>query len=186
MRIERTVISLLLIAVVFMLGCSPKTTLTNETTNQSTVPPQAPVLEPTTTLAPLPIPMLGTPGNVSAPVINPNLSANAFYVPPFINGIMVTNATINQTIINPNVTVSLSVMVSPTGSGSVSPTSVTVPNGTWVTLIPAPASGYKFFEWEMNGEFYWSEHPTMVLLMDSSKTITAHFVPVDRVIGPPP
>ena len=185
MKSTGTVTSLLLIAALGILGCSSNTTSPNTTTNKSVVPPQAPVLEPTATLAPRPIPMPGGPG----PVFNPNISANEalpLYEPAFINGIMVTNATINQTIINLNVTVGLSVVVSPTGSGSVSPASATVPKGTWVTLIPAPASGYKFFEWEMNGGFGSSINPTLVLLMDSSKTITAHFVPADRVIGPPP
>jgi len=180
-------VTIVIIAILALLGCKSAPAATNTTPPITTPAQQIPTAPPTPTPNTAPGPLPIKPPGYTGPVDNVSAHEALFYVPPFIKGIngapeMVTNATINQTIINPNVTEVLRVVVSPTGSGYVSPASATVPQGTWVTLIPTPASGYKFFEWEIDGLFYWSINPTLVLLMDSSKTITAHF----RLIEPPP
>lgn len=67
--------------------------------------------------------------------------------------------------------------VEPSGSGSVilNPTGGTYDEGTYVTLTANPASGYEFDHWSgyATGTF-----TTTTLTMDSDKSVTAHFAPI--------
>jgi len=67
----------------------------------------------------------------------------------------------------------LSVSVSPSGAGSVSPLGNQYEEGTQVTLTATPASGYTFDHW--SGDATGKSSP-VTIVMDSEKSITAHFV----------
>jgi xyloglucan-specific exo-beta-1,4-glucanase len=69
-------------------------------------------------------------------------------------------------------TYSLSTSVSPSGSGSVSPSSGTYDTGKNVTLIATPASGYQFVSW--SGDASGTNAITTVT-MNSSKHVVANF-----------
>ncbi len=88
--------------------------------------------------------------------------------------------------LNGNMTTSLNVIVSPPGSGTVSPSTGNFVQGTWVTLIPKPASSYKFSEWFFNGVYYGSVNPTLELQLGAPVTITANFIPANTYVAPPP
>lgn len=67
----------------------------------------------------------------------------------------------------------ISTSVSPTGSGSVSPSGGTFDAGTQVTLTATAASGWRFDHWSGDAS---GTSSTAVITMDSSKSVTAHFV----------
>ena len=69
-------------------------------------------------------------------------------------------------------TYTLSVSVSPSGAGSVSPPSGEYEPGLQMTLTATPASGYTFDYWD--GAASGSSHTTTIT-MDSNKSATAHF-----------
>ena len=66
----------------------------------------------------------------------------------------------------------LSTSLSPSGGGTISPTSGTYDDGTEVTLTATPASGYAFDHW---GGDAVGTSSSVTITMDSDKTITAHF-----------
>ena len=66
----------------------------------------------------------------------------------------------------------LSTAVSPSGSGSVSPSSGTHDAGTKATLTATPASGYQFGHWSGDGS---GTNPTIELTMNSDKHVVASF-----------
>ena len=69
-------------------------------------------------------------------------------------------------------TYSLSVGVSPSGAGSVSPSSGQYEEGTQVTLSATAASGYTFDYWDGAAS---GSSTTITITMDSDKSIVAHF-----------
>jgi hypothetical protein len=69
-------------------------------------------------------------------------------------------------------TYSLSVNVSPSGSGSVSPPGGKYESGLQVTLTATPASGYTFDYWDGAAS---SSSPTTTIIINSNKNTTAHF-----------
>ena len=69
-------------------------------------------------------------------------------------------------------TYTLGVSVSPSGAGSVSPTGGEFEEGTEVTVTATPASGYTFDYW---GDDTSGSLATTTIIMDSDKSITAHF-----------
>jgi len=73
-------------------------------------------------------------------------------------------------------TYTLSVSVSPSGAGSVSPSDGHYKEGTQVTLTATPANGYSFDYW--GGEASGSS-ATITITMDSDKTVIAHFSVLD-------
>jgi uncharacterized repeat protein (TIGR02543 family) len=70
----------------------------------------------------------------------------------------------------------LSVSVSPSGAGSVSPSNGRYEEGTQVTLTAIPSSGYTFDYW--GGDASGSS-ATITITMASDKSVTAHFKTVD-------
>ncbi len=66
----------------------------------------------------------------------------------------------------------LSISVSPDGSGTVTPTNDTYTEGTEVTLTATPASGYAFDHWSGDTS---GESSTTAITIDSDKGVTAHF-----------
>ena len=66
----------------------------------------------------------------------------------------------------------LSVSVSPSGAGSVSPESSTYESGTVVTLYATPSRGYEFDYW--SGDVSGRD-PSVRIIMDSDKRVTANF-----------
>ena len=66
----------------------------------------------------------------------------------------------------------LRVSISPSGAGSVSPSSGEYEAGTEITLEARPASGYTFDRWSGDASGYAS---TITIEMDSDKDITAYF-----------
>jgi len=74
------------------------------------------------------------------------------------------------------VSFTLSIGVSPSEAGSVSPASGQYEEGTHVTLTAAPASGYTFDYWggDTSGSL-----ATITITIDSDKSITAYFSVVD-------
>ena len=70
------------------------------------------------------------------------------------------------------VTYRLDISISPSGAGSVSPSSGEYAEGTQVTLTAVPVSGYAFDYW--GGDASGSS-PTTTIIMDSDKSVTAHF-----------
>ena len=66
----------------------------------------------------------------------------------------------------------LSVSVSPTGTGSVSPLDGEYKSGVQVTLTASPASGYLFDHWSGDASGTTS---AINITMDSDKSVIAHF-----------
>jgi hypothetical protein len=75
-------------------------------------------------------------------------------------------------------TYTLSVGVSPSGAGSVSPSSGQYEEGTRVTLIATPASGYIFDYWSGDAS---GSVATITITMNSDKSVIAHFKAVDAI-----
>lgn len=69
----------------------------------------------------------------------------------------------------------LSVLTSPVGGGSVNIGSGTYDEGTQVTLVAAPAIGYKFDHWEVDAS---GTSANIVITMDADKTVKAVFTKV--------
>ncbi len=67
----------------------------------------------------------------------------------------------------------LSISVSPSGSGSISPSSGTYDSGTQVTLSATPSLGYEFEYWSGDAS---DTSPITTINMDSEKNVIAHFV----------
>ena len=67
----------------------------------------------------------------------------------------------------------LSTSVSPSGSGSVNPSSGNYEAGSTVTVTAHPASGYEFDYWSGDAS---GTSPTTTITMNSDKSVTAHFV----------
>ena len=78
-------------------------------------------------------------------------------------------------------TYTLTTIVSPPGAGSVSPAGGEYESGEQVTLTASPASGYTFDYWY--GAASGSSN-TVTITMNSDKTITAYFEPLDDSQGP--
>lgn len=70
----------------------------------------------------------------------------------------------------------LSTSFSPSGSGNVSPSHGIFDAGTQVTITAIPASGWRFDHW--GGDASGSSN-TVIVTMDSSKSVAAYFVVVD-------
>ena len=71
----------------------------------------------------------------------------------------------------------LSTSVSPSGSGSVSPSSGTYDEGTQVTLTASPASGYTFDHW--GGDASGTSSSTTIT-MNSNKSVIAYFAGIQK------
>jgi len=69
-------------------------------------------------------------------------------------------------------TYTLSTSVSPSGTGSVSPSGGQYESGVQVTLTATPASGYTFDYWDGAAS---GSSSTTTITMDSDKSVTAHF-----------
>jgi uncharacterized repeat protein (TIGR02543 family) len=69
----------------------------------------------------------------------------------------------------------LTVNVSPTGSGSVSPSGGSYDPGVNVTITATANSGYTFDYWSGSAS---GTSPTTTVVMDAHKSVTAHFTPV--------
>jgi len=78
-------------------------------------------------------------------------------------------------------TYTLTTIVSPSGAGSVSPSVGEYESGEQVTLTASPASGYTFDYWYGAAS---DSSDTVTITMNSDKTITAHFEPLDGSQGP--
>jgi len=78
-------------------------------------------------------------------------------------------------------TYTLSVSVNPSQAGSVSPATGEYESGEQVTLTASPTSGYTFDYW--GGGASGSSNP-VTITMNSDKTITAYFEPLDDSQGP--
>ena len=77
----------------------------------------------------------------------------------------------------------LTVIIEPTGSGTVNPEERIYSDGTIVILIAAPLKGYMFSHWSGDIPTEADEtSQTVPILMDSDKTITAHFISDDPEI----
>jgi hypothetical protein len=74
----------------------------------------------------------------------------------------------------------LSVIVSPSGAGSVSPAGGEYESGVQVTLTASPASGYTFDCWDYTTSGFTFTNP-VIITMNSNKTITAHFKVVESL-----
>ena len=70
-------------------------------------------------------------------------------------------------------TYTLSASVSPSRAGSVSPSDGQYEEGAQVTLTATPASGYIFDYWDGDAS---GSSATTIIIIDSDKTFTAHFV----------
>jgi uncharacterized repeat protein (TIGR02543 family) len=75
----------------------------------------------------------------------------------------------------------LSTSVSPSGAGSVSPSGGDYESGVQVTLTASPASGYTFDHWSGDAS---GTSATVVITMDSDKSITAYFEKVPVTFAP--
>jgi len=75
----------------------------------------------------------------------------------------------------------LSLSVNPSQAGSVSPAGGEYESGEQVTLTASPATGYTFDYWY--GAASGSSNP-VTITMNSDKTITAYFEPLDDSQGP--
>lgn len=69
-------------------------------------------------------------------------------------------------------TYTLSVSVSPSGTGSVSPLGGEYESGAQVVLIANPTSGYTFDHWSSSAS---GSTPAIMITMDSDKSVTANF-----------
>ena len=74
----------------------------------------------------------------------------------------------------------LSVSVTPSGAGAVSPSGGEYDPGAQVTLTASPASGYTFDYWSGSAS---GTTPTVTITMDSAKSLTAHFETVIDAIS---
>lgn len=77
-------------------------------------------------------------------------------------------------------TYTLSISVSPSGAGSVSPSSGQYEPGAQMTLTATPASGYTFDYWDGDAS---GSSAIITIIMDSNKSVIAHFKIVD-IISP--
>jgi len=68
----------------------------------------------------------------------------------------------------------LTISVSPSDGGHVSPISGTYSPGTSVTLTATPASGYVFDHWGGDAS---GENTSVTIIMNSNKDVTAYFAP---------
>ena len=76
----------------------------------------------------------------------------------------------------PPETYTLTTNISPSGAGSVSPSGGEYESGHQVTLTASPVSGYTFDYW---GGAASGSSNTVTITMNSDKTITAYFEPLD-------
>jgi len=77
----------------------------------------------------------------------------------------------------PTVTMyTLTTSISPSGAGSVSPSTGQYEEGSQVTLTATPANGYTFYSW--SGDALGSL-PTIAVTIDSNKSLAAHFKVVE-------
>jgi len=88
-------------------------------------------------------------------------------------GILLLSACGAPTTAPPATIYTLSVSVSPSGVGSVSPSGGQYEEGTLVTLTATPAGGYTFDYWDGDAS---GSLATTTITIDSDKSITAHFV----------
>ncbi len=90
-----------------------------------------------------------------------------------------------ETILTPTLTptYTLSVSVSPSGAGSVSPPGGKYESGLHVTLTATPASGYTFDYWDGAAS---GSSSTVTITMNSNKSTTAHFKVVKTPATPTP
>lgn len=72
----------------------------------------------------------------------------------------------------------LIVSVNPPGSGSVSPGGDLYDSGTPVPLTATASTGYQFYKWSGDAS---GTSPTITVTMDSDKSVTAYFIPVEDV-----
>ena len=79
-------------------------------------------------------------------------------------------------------TYTLSVSVNPSQAGSVSPAGGEYDAGQRVMLTASPASGYTFDYW--GGAASGSSNNIVLITMNSDKTITAYFEPLNNSQGP--
>ena len=70
----------------------------------------------------------------------------------------------------------LIVRVNPPGSGSVSPGGDLYDSGTPVPLTATASTGYQFYKWSGDAS---GTSPTITVTMDSDKSVTAYFIPVE-------
>ena len=79
----------------------------------------------------------------------------------------------------PAVTYTLSVIISPAGSGTVakSPDQTSYSSGATVTLTATPASGYKFVRWDGD---VTGTNPTATVTMNANKAVTAVFAAINQ------
>ena len=78
-------------------------------------------------------------------------------------------------------TYTLSVSISPSQAGSVSPSGGEYESGDQATLTASPESGYTFAYWDGAAS---SSSNTVTITMNSDRTITAYFEPLDDSQGP--
>ena len=77
------------------------------------------------------------------------------------------------------ITYSLSISISPSGAGSVSPSSGEYESGTQVTLTANPASGYQFVSWSGDASGISS---TIIITMNSNRDVIATFERLEQII----
>ena len=87
-------------------------------------------------------------------------------------GIVMSSEPRTSPVLEPTPTYTLSVSVSPSGAGWVSPLSGEYESGEQVTLTASPANGYSFDHW--SGDTY-GPFPTIVITMYSDRNIIANF-----------
>ena len=80
------------------------------------------------------------------------------------------------------VTYTITVTIEPAGAGTVSPESGEYNQGEKVGLTATPAAGYRFDYW--SGDVILN-YASILLHMDSNKTVTAHFKTDDDTIPDP-
>jgi uncharacterized repeat protein (TIGR02543 family) len=108
--------------------------------------------------------------------------ASGYIFDHWSGGVSGTTSTITITmdsdknvIANFKATHTLTINISPLGTGSVSPSSGEYESGVQVTLTASPASGYTFDYWSGSASGTTS---TVTITMDSDKSLTAHFTKV--------
>lgn len=137
---------------------------------------------PTLTSTPTPT-VTETPS--PAPTITPTPTPAVTVTPTSTPTLTVSVTPIPTPVITPPPTspgYTLTVIITPPGTGSVSPSGGQYAAGTEVTLTPTAAPGYAFYKWSGN---VGSESTTLTFTMNSSKTISAIFLPVTPVPPPP-
>lgn len=83
--------------------------------------------------------------------------------------------------VKPPAQYTLSTSISPSGAGSISPSSGSYESGTQVTLYANAYSGYKFDHW--GGDASGSS-PTITITMDKNKSVVAYFTTVETPPSP--